>query len=500
MSERKSVWRRSVERQKFDRLSEGVSADVVVVGAGITGLTSALLLQRADRHVVCVEAEEVGAGTTGGTTGKVTSQHGLIYADLISRHGMETAQSYAEANELAVDLVRLLSEELEIDGVMSASAYVYSGSSEDMSLLEDEFKAAESLGLPAQLADGNWLPFPVAGVLEFTNQLQIHPIAYLDALASAFVEEGGTLYENTRVDGLNEVDGRVTVSAGSGSVTAGHAVIATLLPFIDRGGFFARTTPSRAYGVAALLERPPPEGMYIGISDPVGSFRPWLEGGETGIIVVGETHDTGHGDATPGRWGELERWTNENFDVASFEYRWSAQDYRTVDGIPYVGRSPLTERTWVATGFAKWGLSNGTAAASMITDEIQGVGNPHASTFNARRIGDAKAVAELVAMNAHVGKQFIKGRIASLISASIDDLSEGDGAVVDHDGERVAAYRDPSGRVHAVRVECTHLGCYVSWNDAENTWDCPCHGSRFAIDGAIITGPATEPLEQVSLE
>lgn len=240
--------------------------------------------------------------------------------------------------------------------------------------------------------------------------------------------------------------------------------------------------------------------MYIDVGEPVRSFRPWPEGGETGVIVVGESHQTGDPEATPERWGELERWARSQFDVESFEYRWSAQDYDPADGMPYVGRSPLTERTWVGTGFRKWGLSNGTATAQMIADAIRGVDNPYLEAFDAGRIGDATAVKKLLTDNVKVATRFVGDRLRRLTAASVDELPPGQGGLVDADGETVAAYRAPSGQLHALSPTCTHLGCTVHWNDAENSWDCPCHGSRFAVDGSVLNGPATAPLATRSVD
>jgi nitrite reductase/ring-hydroxylating ferredoxin subunit len=299
--------------------------------------------------------------------------------------------------------------------------------------------------------------------------------------------------------GLEESSSGVEIATEAGVVGAGQAVIATLLPFVDRGGFFARTTPSRAYGVAAVLGSPPPPGMYISASSPIRSMRPWPGGGRNGVVFVGENHPTGDDDATPGRWGELERWANEHFEVESLEFRWSAQDYSTADGLPYVGRSPLTKRTLVATGFAKWGLTNGTAAAEILADLAAGRDNVYAEIFSPRRIGDLKAFTKLITINAGVAGRFVGDRVRRRPLAGPDSLEPGDAGLVTVDEEAVAAYRDPSGSLHAIRPICTHLGCHVKWNDAENTWDCPCHGSRFGIDGRVLTGPATEALEEITI-
>jgi glycine/D-amino acid oxidase-like deaminating enzyme/nitrite reductase/ring-hydroxylating ferredoxin subunit len=499
MSKRKSVWLTD-DRPRYEPLTNRVTADVVVVGAGITGLTAALLLQRQGREVVVVEANQVGSGTTGGTTGKVTSQHSLLYARLVRQHGVEVAQTYARANQEAIDMVEDLVAATSADcGFTRASAFVYAVDEDDLPALAEEHEAASGLGLPSRLSVPD-VPFDVAGALEFSEQAYFHPVRYCDALAREFTRIGGRLFEETRIRHLTEDRAGVEVANGTGAVTASASIIATLLPFVNRGGFFARTRPSRSYGVAARLKSAPPAGMYISADSPVRSFRPWPEGGETGIIFVGEGHRTGDESATPGRWGQLERWAREHFDVQSFEYRWSAQDYLTVDGIPFVGRSPLTRHTYVATGFRKWGLTNGTAAARILSDLILGQENSYADVFSPSRLGGAVAVGRAIRDNLKVS-WFLVGDFVDRFSAPpLADLGPGEGGLVEVNDKIVAAYRHPSGEVTTLSPTCTHLFCTVHWNDAEDTWDCPCHGSRFRTDGSVINGPATEPLRRVEIQ
>jgi nitrite reductase/ring-hydroxylating ferredoxin subunit len=240
--------------------------------------------------------------------------------------------------------------------------------------------------------------------------------------------------------------------------------------------------------------------MYISAGTPTRSLRPWPGGGETGFVIVGEGHEPGAAEATPARWGDLERWANENFGVESFDYRWSAQDYSTADSIPYVGRSPLTENVYVATGFRKWGMTNATVAADILASLISGTPHPDAGVFDAGRIGDLAAVGKVIKDNVHVAGHFIGERLKRLTVPSITEMSPGEGRIVDADGHAVAAYRTPDGDFKVVSATCTHLGCTVKWNAAETSWDCPCHGSRFDVDGRILNAPATRPLEVVNVD
>ena len=216
-------------------------------------------------------------------------------------------------------------------------------------------------------------------------------------------------------------------------------------------------------------------------------------------MVVGAGHPTGHGDESPARWGELERWTRDHFDVESFDYRWSSQDHMSVDGLPYVGRSPRTARTFVATGFNKWGLTNGTAAAHMLTNLVAGRDDPWLHAFDATRIGGPATITRLIKQNLHVATRLVKDWAGRISTRSVADLAPGDGGIVKADRRTVAAYRGPDGSVQAVSPTCTHMGCTLSWNGAETSWDCPCHGSRFSTDGAVLAGPATTPLERIEV-
>ncbi len=499
MSEHESVWRATAALPSHPPLPGDLEVDVAVIGGGITGLTTALLLQRDGARVALLEARRIGSGTTGGTTGKLTSQHALTYASLLERHGEGRARVYAEANQQAIGTVAGLVVELGIDCQLTrAPAYVYALDPSGRGDLEAEHEAATSLGLPSSLVDEIDLSLPVAGALRFDDQAHLHPGRYLAGLASAFVDAGGTIAEGTRAMGVEEGDGTVAVHTERGTVTAGHAVVATLLPITDRGGFFAKARPTRGYGIAVRLASGGIDGMHIDLGS-TRSTRPWDDDGRPGVIVVGETHETGQEEHTPARWGELERWARDHFDVESIAYRWSAQDFSPADDLPYVGRSPRAERTLVATGMRKWGLTNGTAAAQILTDLVAGRDNPWAEAFDATRIGGTAVVKDLVQDNLQVGKELVGGYLERLTAGAVDHLAPGEGGLAKVDGHTVGAYRDPSGQVHAVSATCTHMGCTLQWNRAETSWDCPCHGSRFDCEGTVLEGPAVRALDRVEL-
>ena len=501
MSEHGSPWLAGLDAPSWPSLEGELETDFVVVGAGISGLTVASLLAKDGSTVAVLEGNQVGRGTTGHTTGKITSQHGLIYRDLIDRHGEEKAAAYARANEAAIRQVERTVEELGVDcSFQRLPAYVYTTDPDRKGDLEAESGAAQVLGLPASLTTDIDLPFPVEMAVRFDDQALFDVGPYLMALATRLTSGTGQIFEGSRAVGISENGDRVTVRTTGGRVTARTAVVTTLIPFMDRSGFFARMTPSRGYGAAAVLDSGGLTGMHINVDSPTRSTRPWETDRGAGIVVVGEDHAVGDKRARPARWGELERWARDHFDVGSFEYRWSSQDFITVDRLPYVGRAPLMRNTYVATGFGKWGLSNATAAAGLIADLISGTDNDLADVLTANRVGDARTVGQTTMLNLHVARRLVGDRVQRLVAPALDTLDRGEGGLVRSGGDTIAAYRDPDDNLHCVSPTCTHLGCTVKWNHAEKSWDCPCHGSRFDIDGAVLDGPATKPLPRLDVE
>ncbi|GAA0928090.1 FAD-dependent oxidoreductase [Kribbella koreensis] len=481
---------------RYDALQGDTTVDVLVIGGGLIGLTTALLLARDGAQVALIEAQRIGSRTSGHTTGKVTSQHGAIYATLVARHGTAKARQYATANQAAVEQVAALIDAEGIDcEFLRTPAYVYSTKSADA--LDSEAAAASSLGLPAHLVDAAEVGVPAAAALRFDNQVQLHPVRYLAGLATAFERTGGRIFEHTRAVKVDEKDGAVHVSTEKGGViTAYQAVLATLLPIGITGAYFARTRPKQSHGIAVRLPVEAPTGMAISVDSPTHSTRPWPGGGPNGLIVVGSDHEVGSTNETGAAYQSLVDWVNSTWNAAiEPEYRWSAHDYSTPDLLPYVGRSPGSRSIFVATGMHKWGLSNGTVAAGIINDLIAGRDHPAADLYDATRFGDTRAVAKLITDNLKVGKNFTLGHAQRILRGGLDHLEAGQGGLLKTGNGTIGGYRDQDGNLHTIKPICTHLGCPLTWNTADTTWDCSCHGSRFDPDGEILDGPATTPLE-----
>lgn len=484
-----SYWQATTSGDARAPLPGDIDTEVCVVGAGITGLTTAYLLARDGVPVVLVEAGSVGGGVTGSTTGKVTALHRLVYADLVKRHGQDAAARYARAQLAGMAMIAEAGAGIECD-LGRAPACTYTRQPDRIAEIEREVDAAQQVGLTARFTDTTELPFEVAGAIVLEDQLLFHPRKYCLGLAEEIVRNGGAVYERTRARGI----GRGRVETDHGAVTARAIVLATQAPIVHRGLFFARTTPMRSYALAAEHDALP-AGMYVSLEEPTRSVRPHPA---TGVLIVGGGgHRTGRGDHAGSEFDALEQWARDAFSLEG-RWRWSAQDFEPADGLPYIGRVTPASDVYVATGFAKWGLATGSAAAIAIADDIAGRQTEWAAPMAASRIAPIKEGGMVLAQGAETARSMTE-RVAPRGAKAPEDLEPGEGTVIRRGVSPVAVHRDEGGRLRAVSAVCSHLGCVVHFNDAERSWDCPCHGSRFDLDGAVLNGPATEPLDQVDL-
>ncbi|RXZ81232.1 FAD-dependent oxidoreductase [Paenibacillaceae bacterium] len=496
-----SYWIGSTTTSPQPPLSENIEADVAIVGAGITGVTLAYLLQTQGRSVVLLDAGRALHGTTGHTTAKITVQHGLIYNELIAHFGEENAKAYYEMNRKALQFVGDTVKQLGIDcDFESEDAYVYAMTEKSDNQLRGEYDAYLQLGIPGELLTSIPLPINVRSALKLSEQAQFHPLNYLKVLLRKFTEAGGRLYENTRMDEKIEEGEKVRLRTLDGKeVACRQLAVCSHYPFYDGFGlYFTRIHAERSYLIAVKPQTSYPGGMYISADDPKRSLRSVKIDGEPMVLIGGENHKTGQGENTAHHYEALEQFGTELFGVERIPYRWSAQDWTTLDKLPYIG--PITSshaNVWVATGYHKWGMSNGTAAALLLKDQLSGVDNPYSDIVTPSRFKVDPGLKHLLTENFDVAKHFISGKLEA-VDRRINELQHGKGMVVDVDGKRAGAYRDEKGKLYLVDTTCTHLGCEVSWNDSERSWDCPCHGSRFDIEGAVLEGPAIKPLRQLN--
>jgi glycine/D-amino acid oxidase-like deaminating enzyme/nitrite reductase/ring-hydroxylating ferredoxin subunit len=487
-----SLWLETVPGTSYPALERDLAVDVAVLGGGLTGLTTALLLKREGARVAVVEAARVGSGVTGCTTAKVSALQSTIYSTIKSRHGREAAAIYAAANMAAVDQVAALVARLGIQcDLEQRPAVTYAGDDAQLRGLEKEAEATREAGLDTVLAETADLPFPVAGALRLADQFQFHPVRYTQGLAAAVEGNGCVVLERTRA--LEVAEGTpCRVRTTGGTVTAGQVVVATHYPIFDRGVFFARLKAERSYCVAAEVDGRMPQEMAINAGAPTRSVRSHRDL----LIVGGEGHETGAREAVPARYEQLERFAREHWNVRAIRHRWSAQDPAPYDHLPLIGRyNPLSSRLFVATGFMKWGLTTGTFSAIVLADLIAGRDNPWAARFSPNRLS-LRSAPELAQMNARVGADFFLDRLLPARAGSATEVRPGEARVVRRGLGKVGVYRDEDGDLHAVSLRCTHLGCLLRFNAAERSWDCPCHGSRFDVDGEVLEGPAVKPLQR----
>lgn len=488
-----SYWIESTPKTDYPELKEDIQADVAVVGGGMVGITCAHLLAREGLKVVILEADRLLEGTTGHTTAKVTSQHALIYDRLITQMGQEKARQYAEANENAIRFIADTVAEQKIDcDFARRPAYVYTQSTGYVHQIEKEEKAASVLGIKASVVHDLPLPFRIKAALRFDGQAQFHPLKYLKALVK-MLPDSCLIFEQTRAVNIEEGNSLAVITNQGKKVIASKVVIASHYPFFDGGGmYFARMYPSRSYVTGITIAEKFPEGMFISAEDPTRSLRSQpMEDGEL-ILVGGEDHKTGQAKNTGVHYDNLLRFARDTFEVKEVKYRWSTQDYITLDGVPYVGN--LTAKhpnLYVATGFAKWGMTNSTAAAMIIKDLIIHGDSPWKEVYAPSRFNTASAV-NFVVTNVDVAKHLVAGKLKP--AGEMEDLPPGEARIVSIDGDKIGAFRDDKGKLRLVDITCTHMGCELSWNEAERSWDCPCHGSRFTYEGDIIEGPALSRL------
>jgi glycine/D-amino acid oxidase-like deaminating enzyme/nitrite reductase/ring-hydroxylating ferredoxin subunit len=489
-SKRESLWLTTAPATGYEPLDRDLEVDVAVLGGGIAGLTAALLLKRDGARVAVIEAARVGSGVTGCTTAKVSALQATMYSTIRSRKGAGAAADYADASVAAVERVRELADGIECDLTLRP-AYTYAASEHERSTVEQELEAAKDAGLPVRQVDGLDLPYPVDGAVLLPDQLQLHPVRYVQGLAARVDGEGSYVFEQTRATSVEEGRPCVVKTTG-GTVRADHVVVATHYPVFDRGLYFARLEVQRSYCIAARLKRGcvPPQGMSISAGSTTRSVR---SHGQL-LIVGGEGHTSGSNEADDERFKALERFARDHWDVTDVSYRWSAQDPIPYDHLPMIGPyRPGSSRLWVTTGFMKWGLTTATFGAEILADQIAGRPSELAATFTPTRLSPRSAH-EVAQLGAKFSVDLVLDRLKPAEAGTAEEVPAGEARVVRDGLGKTGVYRDADGGLHAVSIRCTHMGCLLRFNSAETSWDCPCHGSRFDVDGGVLEGPAVQPL------
>ncbi|MDQ0614569.1 glycine/D-amino acid oxidase-like deaminating enzyme/nitrite reductase/ring-hydroxylating ferredoxin subunit [Microbacterium sp. W4I4] len=484
------------ERIPSDPFEPDAQHDVVIVGAGITGLMTALLLARAGCAVAVLEARSIGAVTTGHTTAKLSLLQGGVLSGILSRGSSRVLKAYVEGNLEGQRWMLRYLDEHGVD-VQRRDAFTYASSPDARTRLDEEYGASRRAGLDVERVDDVGLPFETHGGIRLADQAQFDPMDVLAALAADVRQHGGVIVEGVRVKDVRTGEPS-TVVTPVGDVHAGTVVLATGIPILDRGLYFAKVKPSRSYAQAYRVPGTAlPQGMYLSIDSPGRSLRTAPIDGEERLIVGGNGHTVGREPDTQRLVDDLEQWTRERFPGAERTHDWSAQDYESMNLVPFVGWMPRTDhRVALATGYNKWGMTNSVAAALSITADILDGSIPWAKTLH-HRFTLPQDLAHGVAANAEVAGRLASGWVSSGLHPLPDeDPGEGEGRTGTYDMEPTAV-STVDGTTCRLSAVCTHLGGIVSWNSAERSWDCPLHGSRFAADGRLLEGPAVDDLHAV---
>lgn len=474
-------------------LTDDLDCDVVVVGGGIAGLATAWYAAGEGLDVVLLEAGRVGSGVTGHTTAKVSVLQGLVYRTLARRHGPWVARQYAQAQQAGLDALHkvVAGEGIECE-LEDQPSYTYARPGRSRSVLESEARAARKAGVDAELVGDVPLPFDTVGAVRVGDQAQVNPGLLMGGWCAAARERGVRVFEHTRVTGLRHRGGLAVRTAAGHTVGARDVVVATHYPVLDRALLFPRIRVSREFAVAAPMAEPP-EGMFYGVGEDAPSIRRWRDE----VVVSGRMFRPGSG-AQQRALASLERDAHDLLPgLGPVRSRWAAQDVTGHDQLPYVGRMlATTAHVHVATGFRGWGMTNGVAAGLAIAGRISGDPPGWSRVLEPARTMLPAGLPRFVAEQVAVGRELALGLAPGHTRDDVapQDLRPGQGAVLRVDGSERAVCRDEDGTVHQVGARCTHLGCLVSFNAPEQTWECGCHGSRFAPDGTVLSGPAIRPL------
>jgi glycine/D-amino acid oxidase-like deaminating enzyme/nitrite reductase/ring-hydroxylating ferredoxin subunit len=475
-------------------------ADAVVVGSGIVGMSVAFELAKAGKKVVVLDRGPIGQGMTARTTAHLTAECDDGFDELISRRGEDIARLWYQSQAASIDRIDQIQRELGIDcDFRRVDGILFLAPDSDPEMIDKECEAARKLGMPVTRQTG----IPLHGqqstpALRYPNQATFHPLKYLAGLASAIRQAGGRFYADTPVEHVEEKGEVVEVRAGNHTVRAPYAIVATNSPINDKYAIHSKQAPYRTYAMAFELPKGAlPDALYWDTLDPYHYVR--LQPGKDGqdiLIVGGEDHKSGEADDAQNRFDSLEAWMRGLLPALGKEVnRWSGQVQEPIDYCAFIGRNPGDERTFIGTGDSGQGITHGVVAGLLIADLILKGYSPWTEVYEPSR-KPVKAAGTLLNENLTVPKNFAE-YIAPGELSSWDELAPGQGAIVRKGTQKVAAYRDDSGRLFLRSAACSHLGCHLHWNSFERCWDCPCHGSQFAPDGTVLNGPAFSALPEV---
>ena len=501
-----SLWQ-AVNKEKitYPKLEETIETDVVIVGGGITGITAAIQLIKAGYRVVILEANHIGGGTTGNSTGNLYIAVQQYYQSILSKFGEEAVRTIAHSRKTAIDFIEQTIKERNINcDFLRRPWYFYTNKEDHTTTIDKEFEALTNAGIAIEYINDMPLPLPFIKAVKMDHQAKFNPLKYVTALAESMQKSNCKIYENSTVISFKEEDCICNTSTSHGKIISEKVILATHIPI----GFNMIQTlaiPYRSYVVSARLNQPCPNGNFWDTEEPhhATSTHNSSPNGEIDLLMVaGNHHKTGQTKENDhlNYYKKLEEYLRSHYNVASIEYYWSAQHYQPADGVPYIGKATRdSENIFMATGYSADGLTYGTVAGILLADLITGKDNVWTKIYDSTRFTPIASSAKFINENANVFAQYLKDYVGKPDAEEFSEIKNGEGKTLEKDGEKIAAYRDEQGELHLISAVCTHLKCIVNWNNAEKSWDCPCHGSRFTYEGKVIEGPAIFNLEKIGV-
>lgn len=502
------LWIDTANVQAYPQLGDQhLTADVCIVGAGIAGLTTAYLLAKAGRSVIVLDMDSVGSGQTCRTTAHLASAIDDRYFEIERMHGPENTVLVANSQVCAIDQIEQIIRAENIDCQFERlPGYLFLGPDDDESLLDRELEAAHRAGLTKviKIKNAPLKAFETGPCLEFPQQAQFHPMLYLAGLAEAVIRKGGQIFTYSKVSQMSGGDICRTLTEAGGEIQSQHLVVATNTPINNVVAMHTKQAPYRSYAIAYQIPKGSVEkGLYWDTLDPYHYIRLYAppEQNFDVLIIGGGDHKTGQAEDEQAIFTNLQEWSKAHFPILQTpSWQWSGQVFEPADGLMFAGHSPFSsEAIYLITGDSGMGMTNCTVGAMIVSDQILGRVNPWAELYAPSR-KPFKAAIEYVKENANVAVSLVSDLLSSGEVNSAREIQRGSGALMTQKGQKLAVYRDLAGKLHACSAKCTHLGCTVHWNTAENSWDCPCHGSRFSVNGDVLTGPAAKPLLQIELD
>ena len=494
-----SLWQSEIKHYGQELISESPQKDVVIVGAGITGITCALMLQKKGFKCILVEANNMGFGTTGGTTAHLNTFFDTPYYQVIKDFGLDSANLLAKGAMEVHDIIKDNINTYQIYCDYSPRhGYLFSLDEEQDKELQQIIDGHHEVGIDTFEVDDNPFGIPSVRVVEIPGQAQFHPLKYLRILLKEFIALGGVYTENCRVTSVDKIEDVLVATTTKGKIICNHLVYATHIP-PGRNIMHFRNAPYRSYVMALKLKSGNyPEALGYDMFEPFHYYRSHNIDGEDYLIAGGEDHKTGDLDNTSESFERLENYLSMHFDIDEVAYRWSSQFYEPADGLPYIGHLPGSpDNVYCATGYSGNGMIFGTLAAKTLCDIISTGSSDYKDLFSPSRVKPMAGFNNIIKEAGSVIKHMVVDKLSVDKIAAFAELENDHGKVIKYEGDNLAVYKDATGKSYILESDCTHLYCTVKWNQEEKSWDCPCHGSRFSINGDVLNGPAVKKLKSL---